>query len=411
MNDNLIIDILTFALINLMSHNSNAFLAEKILTKIHNSPQNKITFAEYMEMCLYDPEFGYYNSDIISIGNQGDFFTSVSLSTDLGELLAKQLVQFWQILAQPSPFQLVEMGAGEGRLAKAILDYIAQQHPDFYQVIEYIIIEKSAKLKQKQQQFLNKLIEQKFNLNWYDWDDLANNYIVGCLFSNELVDAFPIHLVCLNKNHLQEIYITEKENKLVEVKAELSTQKIADYFKLINININSDLYPSNYKTEVNLEALSWLKQVANKLKQGYLLTIDYGYTAEKYYHPQRSEGTLQCYYQHRHHDNPYVNIGCQDLTSHVNFTALTKYGELLGLNSLAYTQQALFLMSLGLGDRLNALSDDTMSMSSIWQRRNQLHQLINPEGLGNFGVLLQGKNLTSTQQQIPLQGFVLNFTN
>jgi SAM-dependent MidA family methyltransferase len=389
-----------------MSHNTNTFLVDKIFTKIYNSPDNKITFAEYMEMCLYDPEFGYYNSDTINIGNQGDFFTSASVSTDLGELLAKQLMQFWQILDQPSPFQLVEMGAGDGKLAKAILDYIAQEYPDFYLVIEYIIIEKSAQLKQKQQQLLNKFIQSKFNLNWYNWDDITDNSLVGCLFSNELVDAFPVHLVYLKNEYLQERYVTIKDNKLLEVTAEISSQQISKYFDLINININPDIYPPNYKTEVNLEAFSWLKQIANKLKQGYLLTIDYGYTAEKYYHPQRSQGTLKCYYQHRHHHNPYVNIGYQDLTTHVNFTALTQYGELLGLTPLAFTQQALFLMSLGLGDRLNALSDDNMSMSSIWQRRNQLHQLINPEGLGNFGVLLQGKNLTPTQQQIPLEGFV-----
>jgi SAM-dependent MidA family methyltransferase len=389
-----------------MINQATSLLVDKIFTKINHSPGQKITFAEYMEMCLYDPEFGYYNSHLTKIGNQGDFFTSASLSADLGELLAKQLYQFWQILDQPSSFHLVEMGAGEGVLAQVILNYISQEYPEFYQAVNYIIIEKSVSLRQKQQQLLNNFTKQGLNLHWCNWDDLADNSLVGCFFSNELVDAFPVHLVCLNNDLLQEIYITAKNNQLVAIKAEISTQKIIDYFKLINIQIDSDIYPANYQTEVNLEALLWLKKVSSKLKQGYLLTIDYGYTADKYYHPQRSQGTLQCYYQHRYHDNPLVNIGCQDLTSHVNFTALIKYGTMTSLNTLAYSKQALFLMSLGLGERLNALSNEQISLPLIWQRRNQLHQLINPEGLGGFGVLLQAKNLTCSQQEIPLLGFV-----
>lgn len=388
-----------------MNYNSSVNLTAKILSKIRTSPYQRITFAEYMEMCLYDPEFGYYNSDLITIGDRGDYFTSASLSRDLGELLAKQFVQFWQILGKPSPFQLVEMGAGEGKLAEAILTYLAQDYPDFFAVLEYIIIEKSIKLKHKQQDLLANLLTQNIAISWLTWDELKADSIIGCFFSNELVDAFPVHLVCLNNGHLAEIYLTEKNNQLIEIKAELSTSVITDYFQLIDIDINGKTYPESYRTEVNLQSLIWLKQVANKLKQGYLLTIDYGYEAEKYYHPQRTQGTLNCYYQHRHHHNPYVNIGSQDLTSHVNFTALIKYGESLNLNLLGFTKQALFLMALGLGDRLSSLQDDSISMALLWQRRNQLHQLINPDGLGNFGVLLQGKNLSNSQTQISLQGF------
>ena len=133
--------------------------------------------------------------------------------------------------------------------------------------------------------------------------------------------------------------------------------------------------------------------------------MDYGYDAQKYYHPQRYEGTLKCYYQHRHHNNPYVNVGCQDITSHVNFTALKKVGEIFSLDKIGFTQQALFLMGLGLGDRLYGLSNDKILLSELWQRRNQLHELINPQGLGGFGILLQGKNLSDREKQTPLKGF------
>jgi len=136
-----------------------------------------------------------------------------------------------------------------------------------------------------------------------------------------------------------------------------------------------------------------MSRVGKKLQQGYLLTIDYGYPAHRYYNPRRREGTLQCYYRHRYHNNPYINVGRQDLTAHVNFTALEKYGELCGLDVLGFTQQALFLMALGLGDRIAALSTNVSDVATLLRRREALHKLIDPMGLGGFGVLLQSKGL------------------
>ena len=124
-----------------------------------------------------------------------------------------------------------------------------------------------------------------------------------------------------------------------------------------------------------------------------MITIDYGYTADKYYHPQRNRGTLQCYYQHRYHHDPYINLGYQDITVHANFTALECQGKLWELEKIGFTQQGLFLMALGLGDRLNELSSGKYNVREIFQRRDALHQLINPTGLGGFGVLIQGKGL------------------
>ncbi|MFM6192731.1 SAM-dependent methyltransferase, partial [Planktothrix sp.] len=187
---------------------------------------------------------------------------------------------------------------------------------------------------------------------------------------------------------------------------ELSTEKLTDYFKLIEIDLCSPAYAEGYRTEVNLIALDWIKMVASKLNQGFILTIDYGYPAQRYYLPSRREGTLQCYYQHRHHNDPYINIGKQDLTAHVDFTALERYGERYNLHLHGFTQQALFLMALGLGDRITALSQPSdYSLSEVLQRRECLHSLIDPIGLGNFGVLLQSKGLSPSQQQIPLKGF------
>ncbi|MGI0482837.1 class I SAM-dependent methyltransferase [Geminocystis sp. CENA526] len=380
-------------------------LLNKIFEIINNSPEKKITFAQYMDLCLFDRNYGYYNSEKTIIGKEGDFYTSASLSSDLGELLAVQLYQFWEILEKPTNFKIVEMGAGNGTLAKNILTFIINNYPYLIPNVEYIIIEKSDILKQKQQDLLREKFTNIIPITWTDLDSIADNCLMGCVFSNELIDAMPVHLIRFSDNKLEEIYLTEKDNILVINYDSLSQKKIREYFNIIGIKFTSNIYPENYQTEVNLQAIDWLKQISDKLEKGYLLSIDYGYTADKYYHPQRSEGTLKCYYQHRHHNNPYVNIGHQDITSHVNFTALQKYGELFGLNTLAYTKQALFLMGLGLGDRLNELSNGKMSLTTILQRRQELHNLINPEGLGNFGVLLQSKNLSFHQSQHPLKGF------
>jgi SAM-dependent MidA family methyltransferase len=380
-------------------------LLEKIFKTINNSPDQKITFAEYMNLCLYDPDHGYYNSNKIIIGNQGDFFTSPCLSPDFGELLAIQFEEFWQVLGKPSNFKLLEIGAGNGNLALTIINYILNNYPNFALNIEYIIIEKSQTLKLKQQQLLLDNFASTIQIKWQDWDSIPDNSIIGCFFSNELIDAMPVHLIRYSRQKLEEIYLTKNGNKLLTKYDSLSCQDINSYFEVIGVNFSADIYPDNYQTEVNLDVIDWLRQVSSKLKQGYLLTIDYGYNAKKYYHPQRSQGTLKCYYQHRHHDNLYVNIGAQDITSHVNFTALEKYGEFFGLSILRYTKQALFLMSLGLGDRLDKLANGKISLTEILQRRQELHSLINPEGLGNFGVLLQSKNLSSTQTQFSLRGF------
>jgi len=393
-----------------MTNNKSNLLQKKIIELIDSSNQKKITFADYMNLCLYDSEYGYYNSENILIGKSGDFYTSASLSSDFGELLAIQLEEFWCVMDKPSPFHLVEVGAGEGNLTINILNYLKTHYPDFFQSIEYIIIEKSEILAEKQKQIIKKSFNKSVISKWYKWEDIENNSLQGCIFSNELIDAFPVHLVEFNQGILQEVYLTNNEGNLTEVLGNLSTVEIEDFFKTLNINFSQDIYPEKYRTEVNIQALNWLKTVTKKLKKGYVLTIDYGYQGDKYYHPQRFQGTLKCYYQHRHHNNPYVNIGCQDITSHVNFTALEVYGERYGLSNIAYTPQALFLMNLGLGDRICGLSSGKIPIGEMIERRNQLHSLINPEGLGNFGVLLQGKNLNKEQKNYSLQGFKYELT-
>jgi SAM-dependent MidA family methyltransferase len=380
-------------------------LKQIILAKIQANSDKRITFAEFMDLALYHPDYGYYGSGQVAIGAKGDFFTSSSLGVDFGELLAEQLAEMWVILDRPQPFQVVEMGAGLGDLAIDILNYWQSNYPDLLQNVKYSIIEESSSLIATQQEKLQSWQEKGIRLSWKSWSDLPNYSVTGCFFSNELIDAFPVHQVIWQDHQLQEIYVGENQGELIEIIAELSTSKLLNYFQQVQINLDSGDYPEGYRTEVNLQALDWLNRVSQKLKQGYLLTIDYGYSAQKYYHPQRSQGTLQCYYQHRYHSDPLVNLGLQDITTHVNFTALENQGKSLGLETLGFTQQGLFLMSLGLGDRLTELSTGKFNFAEIFKRRDALHQLIDPTGLGKFGVLLQAKGLTPVQKTRSLKGF------
>ena len=382
----------------------NSYALQKIIgDRLAATPENRITFAEYMNLVLYHPQYGYYSSGIVEIGSTGDFFTSSSLGEDFGQLLASQWWDMWQTMNCPVPFSIVEMGGGNGRTAYDILKYLQTFYPDFSQAVEYILIEESPELFRVQQEALKSL--KGINITWKTWQEIPDNSIIGCFFSNELVDAFPVHLVGIKNNKLQEIYLTKEEEKIIETHGEISTPKLQNYFNLVEIDLLTKDYPEDYRTEVNLAALDWLSTVSNKLQKGYIFTIDYGYPATKYYHPQRYEGTLKCYYQHRHHNNPYINLGYQDITAHVDFTALEKQGQLCGLEKIGFTQQGMLLMALGLGDRLNQLSSGKYDIQEVFRRRDALHQLIAPTGLGGFGVLIQGKQLQ--EQEKSLKGLTI----
>ena len=413
-----------------LTDDSNPALYDVARSLIAKSANQRITFAEYMDLVLYHPEHGYYATKAVDMGRQGDFFTSPHLGSDFGELLAEQFVQMWDILERPIPFTLLELGAGQGLLAADILSYLYRQYPDFFAALEYVIVERSDALRQEQEQRLQGLLDiplaadntdktryKKLQLRWATLEEIPTSSIIGCCFSNELVDALPVHQFTIARGQLQEIYVTTKEKTantldlFAEVTDEPSTSLLAAHFDLVKIELPSNAYPDGYRSEVNLAALDWLTMVADRLQHGYLLTIDYGYPASRYYSPARHQGTLQCYYQHLRHNNPYTYIGRQDITAHVDFTALELWGEVCGLHKIGFTQQGLFLMALGIGKRianLSSTSNQARGLASLLQRRDALHQLIDPLGIGGFGVLIQSKGLTEAETTHPLKG--LNFS-
>ncbi|MEM9450371.1 MAG: class I SAM-dependent methyltransferase [Cyanobacteria bacterium P01_E01_bin.6] len=398
---------------------SHPALCWAIAQRIQHSPNQRITFAEFMDMALYHPEHGYYASRRQRIGGKGDFVTSPHLGADFGELLAEQFAEMWAVLGHPRPFHLVEMGAGQGLIMRDVLNYLHRVYVDCFEAVEYLVVEKSDVLIAEQKHHIASLSDAQSRIRWCQWDDIPADSITGCFFSNELVDAFPVHQLMLEDGNWQEIYIslspstssssTSSPFTFIEVIAPPSTPQLQTYFPWVGVEIDASRYANGYRTEVNLAALDWVNTVSSRLHRGYVLTIDYGYTASRYYSPARSQGTLQCYYQHAHHSDPYQHIGHQDITAHVDFSALERRGEEAGLATLGRIEQGLFLMALGLGDRLSALSKpetiQALSANDILRCRDALHTLMNPMGLGNFQVLLQSKGLKTEAASKKLKGF------
>lgn len=400
--------------VELESNGKLQTLGKFIAQQITESSCHRITFAQFMEWALYHPQWGYYAAAPTKIGATGDFATSPHLGADFGELLAEQLIQMGQEFEPTQPLTLVEMGAGQGLLAKDILTYWGDRAADLLARTEYWIVERSPALVQEQRQQLHALMQAGVSVRWCTLEELPDRAIAGCVFSNELVDALPVHQVIRQGDTLQEIYVTLNPQappaapEFVETVGDLSTPRLAEYLAQLDIDLTSDRYPEGYRTEINLAAGDWLATVAQKLDRGYVITIDYGYPGDRYYHPLRTEGTLQCYYRHRHHSNPYLYIGEQDITAHVNFTALEHYGAKAGLQTVGFTKQGLFLMALGLGDRLVRLSQsdatDRATIQTVLQRRDALQSLINPMGFGGFGVLIQQKGMDGAVSLLGLQG-------
>ncbi len=344
-----------------------------------------MTFADFMQQALYHPEYGYYTAARQRIGKQGDFFTSSSVHSCFGRLIARQLVQMWQLLGQDD-FIVAEQGAGEGHLCLDILDALAEEAPEFYSRLEYRLVEISADNRRRQRELLDRHVDSG-RVSWCVLTDLQG--MKGCFVSNELIDAFPVHLIEKRGGQLQEVYVVSDGENFVEELRSLSTPVIEDYFRQVNI----EPIEGN-RCEVNLAAVGWMEQVATVLDHGFVLTIDYGYLAEELYAPYRHAGTLLCYHQHQTNEDPYQQVGCQDITAHVDFSTLQNVGKQHGLDILYFGQQYQFLMGLGFLELLINMERLETDPKKAQALRMNLKTLILPEeGMGeSFKVLIQGKN-------------------
>jgi SAM-dependent MidA family methyltransferase len=348
-----------------------------------------LTFAEFMGACLYEPGLGYYTSAGRKVGAAGDFYTSSNVHRVFGRLIAKEIVCMWQALGRSTAFQIVEAGAGNGRLSADIMDAIAELEPALYATVTCRLIEAEPSLAATQRTMLAAHLDK---LAWSTPAQLAAGTlaITGCVLTNELVDALPVHLVEMTAAGLQEVMVTAVDGEFREQLAPPSSPALSAYLQNIGVTL-----VQGQRAEVRLAADSWLRGVAQSLTRGFVITIDYGYLAAELYGRMRMNGTLLCYFQHQVEENPYIRVGLQDITSHVDFSALMLSGAAAGLEKIWYGEQYRFLMAAGMMEELLALETRPVPAEQRLKERLALKKLLLPDGgMGDtFKVLLQGKGV------------------
>lgn len=350
-------------------------LSEIIMHKIQDN--GSISFHDFMEMALYYPQLGYYTSNENPIGIKGDYYTGPQLTPLFGMLIGKQLEEMWEVMGK-GKFTIVEYGAGTGKLCRDIMDYL-KKNPEFYENLNYCIIEKNLGSKEKESDYLPEKV------SWHD-SIVDIPEITGCILSNELVDNFPVHQVVMGED-LMEVFIGYDKNFMELFKPASAALKA--YFEELNI-----ILPKGYRTEINLQATQWLTEIARVLKKGYVITIDYGNTSSQLYTEQKKQGTLMCYNKHTTNENLYANIGSQDITAHVNFSALCHWGFKNGLKCVSLTSQADFLMKLGFKKCLKEMIINNKNIIDAVKEEAFLTYALLLDMGTKFKVLIQEKGLT-----------------
>lgn len=329
-------------------------LIEHIRQEIANQPDDLITFARYMELVLYHPTLGYYCAPEIALGKAGDFTTAPEISSLFGQCLARQISA---VMTTANLHDIYELGAGSGKLAFDILTTLHHSHqlPQ-----HYFIYEISPMLREKQQAFLKTHCPQWFNrIHWIN--EMPDQY-QGIVIANEVLDALPVHLFRTDEEGVSERCVTWKDGAF---KWELSKDKSPELMKeALLLRDHYQLY-SGYCSEINLSLNSFLKDIVGKLNHGVVLFIDYGYGQAEYYHQQRHEGTLTCFYQHQHNANPFLHPGLQDMTAHVDFTRVIEIASEYGCDLAGYTTQSAFLFACGLMDLAAQLESEATTIEQV----------------------------------------------
>ncbi len=346
------------------------------------SQRGRITFAEFMEVALYHPRGGYYRRGN-AVGPSGDFYTSPAAHPAFGALLAVQARCMWDVLGRPDLFHVVELGAGNGRLATDFIAHAASLGPGFAQALRYVAVDRSTGAPSADDAaspgappVFDSLLSAGVPLSGAE----------GCFISNELVDAFPVHRF-LVADDILELYVTEREDRLVEAPGEPSTPGLASRLDRLPHSL-----PPGYCGEVNLAIGPWMAEIGEALKRGFVLTIDYGGVDTDLYSARRTSGTLQTYRGHSPGSGPLTNIGLQDITSHADFSSIAYEGRRCGLETVALATQAEYLNALGLGSWVRAVRAMTLDQREVQANTMAMRHLVDPSGLGNFRVLVQEKD-------------------
>ncbi len=357
-------------------------LVELIRAEI--AKRSQVSFAWFMEQALYHSEHGYYSSGRAAIGRRGDYFTSVSVGPLFGQLLAAQFVQIWQRLGQIDNFIIAEQGAQDGDFARDALGAIRSLQPAFFEALRYRIVEPFALLQDRQLKTLGQFAD------CVEWrrspPDLEP--FTGIHFSNELLDALPVHLLVSTGDGWREKFVALEGDKFVFVDQPIADPTLQAFVKKLPAR------PVGYETEVNLAALDWIDHLSAKLERGHVLAFDYGFSRDEFYAPYRTAGTLQVREKHRQLPLPFEQIGQADITAHVNWTDLAERAESHGLRIDGFTDQHHFMT--GIISQMPDLSEEPKD-------RRALQTLLHPEMLGRaFQVLALTKGVGPGA---PLSGF------
>ena len=360
-------------------------LVQKLVARLER--EGPLSFAAFMEAALYDPEFGYYMTAGPRIGREGDYYTSLDVHPIFAELVGRQVAQAAEAIAPSGEFTIVEMGAGKGLLAKHLLSAYRRDNPDFLARLRYLLVERSPAMVETQKQRLRELTDAGLSVAWVpDLNAIPADSITGVFLSNELVDAFPVHRVVKRPLGLREIFVGWDGSRFIEIEAPLCSSALEAYFARLGISLEV-----GQQAEVNLEALEWMRQAGARLRRGLVVTIDYGHAAADLFALARKTGTLLGYYRHTVADSPYVRIGQQDLTAHVDFTSLALAGQDVGLEVTGFTNQLHFLINLGIESTFAGLDPESPQVAAM-------RELLRPDGMGTtYKILIQHKRMLAPQ--------------
>jgi SAM-dependent MidA family methyltransferase len=346
-----------------------------------------ITIAEFMELALYHPEHGYYAAEAQRSGRGGDFFTSVDVGPLFGEMIAAQLDEMWRLLrdAGAERFDVVEAGAGNGRLSRDILNAAAAHHQDLHRHLRLTLVERSdaaraaaarlhSEATEATEQDTRKQENRRVSVASVASELPPTSSVIGVILANELLDALPVHSVTMTPAGLREIFVNERDGRLYECDGPPSDDAIAESLARLPVDL-----PAGARAEVGLEAERWIACAANSLERGFLLLFDYGHDAEQLLSPTHAGGTLMAYRSHTAHAEEFLrDPGTRDLTAHLNLTAIRQAAERAGLTPLGGVDQTYFLTGLGIVEKLG----DGRSRSAV-ARRLAAKSLLMPGGLGS----------------------------
>lgn len=333
-----------------------------------------ISFEKFMQLALYAHNLGYYSADLKKFGETGDFITAPELSPLFSQYLAHQCIQLFENK------DILEFGAGSGEMALGILKELQRlsKLPEHYYIVEI-----SDALKQRQQEKLQHFKEIVV------WLDYLPEQFEGIILANEVLDAMPVKKFHVGENgEIQEWFVSlkKKENQF-----EWILQPADELLEKAVKSLNQQ-FPVNYSSEINLFLNPWIRSLGEMLKKGAILLIDYGFPRQEYYHPQRDQGTLMCHYRHYAHTDPLLYVGLQDITAHVDFTAIAEAAQQASLDLIGYTSQGDFLLQGGL---LNLMTNfEELPMQERLKFAQQIKQLTLPHEMGElFKVIGLSKNL------------------